>query len=140
MKTPDMIALLPCEVQLPDTWVEGANEADGFVAVHRDCRRFHRRGFCSIAALEYRQSFPSMRRPSIRHRVYTIDLARGGLSFLHSEQLFPREWAGIILLDGSDHEIEIIHCRRIQDRCFEIGARFIKVPSTSEEPLPENDE
>ena len=133
--TPDTIASLPCDVQLPDTWVKGKDDGDAFVAVHRESRRFRRRQFCSSAALEYRQSFPSMRRPSTWHRVYTVSLARNGLSFLHSEQLFPRERAGIILLDGGDRDIEIVRCRRIQDRCFEIGARFVAASSTAEAPL-----
>ena len=132
---PDTILSLPCDVQLPNAWVEGADDGDTFVAVHREFRLFRRRQFCSSAALEYRPSFPSMSRPLTWHRVYTVNMARSGISFLHSEQLFPRERAGIVLLDGSDYDIEIVRCRRIQDRCFEIGARFIEVSNTAEAPV-----
>ena len=121
---PDMIESLPCAVQLPDNWGEGTGNDDSCGAVHQEGRRHRRWKFCSSAALQYRQSFPSMRRPPGWHRVYTVNLARGGLSFLHSEQLFPQEWAEIVFLDGSDRQIEIMRCRWIQDRCFEIGARF----------------
>lgn len=133
--TLDMILSLPCDVQLPNTWLKGEGDRKAFVAVHEEPRRFRRCKFCASAALEYRQSFQSMRRPSTWHRIYTVNLARGGLSFLHSEQLFPQERAGIILLDGGDHDIEIVRCRRIQDRCFEIGARFVKVVGTAETPV-----
>lgn len=133
--TSDTIASLPCNVQLPNTWVEGTDTVVSCVESHEELRRFHRWKFFSSAALEYRQSFPSIRRPSTWHRVYTINLARGGLSFLHSEPLFPRERAGIVLLDGSDHEIEIVRCRRIQDCCFEIGCRFVGNTDTAKAPV-----
>jgi hypothetical protein len=133
--TSDTIASLPCKVQLPDTWAEGADKVAPSVTVYEELRRFCRWEFCSVAALEYHPSFPFLRSPSTWHRVYTINLARGGLSFLHSEPLFPRERAGIVLLDGSDHEIEIVRCRRIQDCCFEIGSRFVEISDTAKAPV-----
>ena len=130
----NIIESFPCEVQLPDNWVEGADNNESFIAVYEESRRHHRWNFCSTAALEYRQSFPSMRRPSGWHRVYTVNVSRGGLSFLHSEQLFPQELAEIVFLDGSTHQIKIVRCCWIQERCFEIGARFITFHDIAQVP------
>lgn len=43
---------------------------------------------------------------------------------MHSEQLFPSERMRIVLADDLIREIEVIHCRRVQRRCYEIGAKF----------------
>ena len=127
-----MIELLPCEVELPSWWAGDPESGQAFTSVPKDSRRFTRRDFRSCAALEYRETFPSFRRPQTRHRIYMINVARGGISFLHGEELFPRERMRVVLRDGCDRLIEIVRCRRVQDQCFEVGARFVEERDTAQ--------
>jgi hypothetical protein len=90
-----------------------------------------------VAALEHRQSLPALPRADTRHVVYTKDVSRGGIGFLHSEPLFPMEQFRLALPDGKSRTIEVVRCRRIQQRCFEIGAVFVsgfRQPPTEESP------
>ena len=123
----DLLDSLPCEIELPAKW-EDYFDKTGLLATgpedKRRCPRFYLRAF---AALETRQTFPALARPHQWHRVYTKDVSRGGLCFLHSEQLFPRERMRILMgPEGQQHAIAITRCTRIQDHCFEIGARFVQ--------------
>jgi hypothetical protein len=53
-----------------------------------------------------------------------MDLSRSGLRFLHGEQLFPLERMRVVLPDGKRRLIEVKWCRRVQDRCYEVGCTF----------------
>jgi hypothetical protein len=121
----EAIAALPCEVQLPDGWAVGALEQGLFASGPEERRGFLRRALRTCAALEHRQTFPSLGRARAWHRVYVVNVSRSGLLLLHSEQLFPKERLVVVLPDGKDVLIEISRCRRIQDRCFEVGGRFV---------------
>lgn len=115
---------LPCLVQLPASWLERYGEHAP--PMEHDQRRFPRLacGSHAKAALEYRATLPSRPRDAISWAVYPVSISRGGLAFLHSEQLFPCEKFQISFADGKNIEIEIARCRRIGPRCFEVGARF----------------
>lgn len=130
----DPIASLPCEVELPPEWRHPSDDKVLFTYRPEDHRRFSRRGLLAIAALQYRQTLPVLRRPNRWHRIYTVNLSQSGLAFLHSEQLFPRERMHILFPGGSDHIVEVARCRRINDRCFEIGARFVAGVAVSQQP------
>jgi hypothetical protein len=121
----EAIAALPCEVQLPAGWGAGAAEKGLFASGPDERRGFLRRGLQICAALEYRQTFPSLGRARAWHRVYVVNVSRSGLLLLHSEQLFPKERLVVVLPDGKDVLVEISRCRRIQERCFEVGGRFV---------------
>jgi hypothetical protein len=88
-------------------------------------RRFPRFYVRGLGALESCQSLPGKPRTGAWHGVYTKDISREGVGFLHSEQLYPRERMRIVLTDGVPRLMEVIHCRRIQRRCYEIGSRFV---------------
>jgi hypothetical protein len=124
----DAIASLPCEIGLPREWWQAAVEKHRFCSGPADQRRFMRRPFFDKAALHYLPTFPTLRRPQGFCRIYTVDLSRGGLCFLHSGQLFPQERVTIVLGNGRQYVVEVRRCRRMQAKCFEIGARFLKVP------------
>src|SRR3972149_2946429 len=121
----ESIAALPCEINIPSGWGFNPSKSNLFASGPGEKRGFVRQHCCTSAGLQYRQSFPHLLRPSDWRRVYTINISRNGLLFYHSEQLFPKEQALLILPNGKARVIEIARCRRIRDRCFENGASFI---------------
>jgi hypothetical protein len=117
------------EVELPTWWTDFFQRQGPMPTCAGDRRRFPRSYFRSNAALHYRQTFPALPRAEAQHGVYTKDVSRAGLSFYHVEQLFPREQMSIVLPDGRTLHFEVVRCRRIQERCYEIGATFVSVPA-----------
>lgn len=114
-----------CEVELPPVWQNYFGESGAMPTFEGDGRRFPRFYARSKAALELSQSLPARPRNYAWHGIYTKNISRQGLGFLHSEQLYPCERLRLVLADGVPREIEVVHCRRIQRRCYEIGARFV---------------
>ena len=117
---------LKCDLELPDAWKDRFRQTGRLPGKYTDRRRHPRYHFRVCAALEYRQTFPTLPRPKGWHKIFTNDLSRGGLSFLHSEPLFPRERMQIALPGQGAKIIEVVWCARVQDRCFQIGARFVE--------------
>jgi hypothetical protein len=119
------VASCACEVELPPNW-QGFFDRTGVMSTLADeNRRFPRFYVRGLGALESCQSLPGKPRDGGWHGVYTKDISREGVGFLHSEQLYPRERMRIVLTDGVPRLMEVIHCRRIQRRCYEIGSRFV---------------
>jgi hypothetical protein len=117
---------LQCKIQLPPSWQDELGQARRVPTTYNERRRYPRYHFRVCAALEHRQTFPSLPRPAAWHQVFTQGLSRGGVSFLHSEQLFPRERMRILLPGQGMSCIEIVWCARLQHRCFQVGARFVE--------------
>ena len=117
---------LRCDLQLPSSWQDEFGQAGQVPSRYHERRRHPRYHFQVCGALEYRQTFPSLDRPSGWHRIFTNGLSRGGLSFLHGEQLFPRERMRILLPGQELKCIEIAWSSRVQERCFRVGARFVE--------------
>ena len=116
---------LPCFVRLPEACLERYLSETN--AVNDDQRRFPRMACGSSTAkvaLEYQSTLPSRPRDEHTCAVYPVSISRGGLAFLHSEALYPCEKFRIQFPDGRSCEIEVARCRRVGDRCFEVGARF----------------
>ena len=116
---------LPCLVKLPPGWLEryGAHTAP----MDNDKRRFPRIPCGALetkAALEYRTTLPSRPRDELTFAIYPASISRGGIAFLHYEPLYPCESFRIRFRDGRACEVEVARCRKVGDRCFEIGARF----------------
>jgi hypothetical protein len=128
---------LPCCVKLPLRLQEDFEKTGAASPVPEDVRsgcRVYCRGKEYRAALEYRQSLPSLPREARWYGVYTTDLSRLGCGFLHSELLYPGERLRLILLTGIERMIEVARCRRIGEECFEVGARFIQTTISSAAP------
>jgi len=116
---------LVCEIELPSSWKDFFDRR-GMMPIPPDDRRRFPRSYLRVgAALQDRPSLPALPRSNAWHKVYAKDLCRTGVGFLHSEQLFPKEQLAIVLPDGRPRRIEVVRCRRIGRRCFEIGAIFI---------------
>lgn len=130
-----IVGQFKCAIELPPSWGEFAERRAGFSVVPNDKRVYPRRSHFSVAALEYRQTAPALPRPSEWHKIYTTDVSRGGIAFLHSEQLYPRERMRIVVSgDGllsrfghrNDFFLEVARCRRLKFRCYEIGGFFVE--------------
>ena len=121
----EAVGPLKCEVELPSSWTDYFDRRGMMPTCLQEKRRFPRSYLRTSAALEYRQSFPALPRSATWYEVYTKDVSRGGVAFLHGEELYPMEQMSLVLPDGRLHPIEVVRCRRIQDRSFEIGAVFI---------------
>ena len=123
----DIVGPLRCAAELPWWWKGDAGPTGLLPAKHGDRRRHPRYHYRVYAALEHRQTLPSLPRPQQWHLIFTKDLSRGGLSFLHSEQLFPCERLRVVLPRKGMNLIEIVICNRVQEGCFQAGARFLEL-------------
>ena len=117
---------LKCDVTLPSSFEDNARQTGQLPGAYSERRRHPRFNCGGCAALKYRQTFPALSRPDGWYKVFTKDLSRGGLSFLHSDPLFPRERVQIVLPRQGARIIEVVSCIRVQDRCFRVGARFVE--------------
>lgn len=121
----ERLAACACDVELPAVWENFFEQSGVMPTFDGDGRRFPRFYARRQAALEHRPTLPAKPRARTWRGVYLKNVSRQGLGFLHSEQLFPSERMRIMLSDDLLREIEVIHCRRIRRRCYEIGARFV---------------
>jgi hypothetical protein len=63
----------------------------------------------------------------------TRDLSRGGVSLIHTEQLFPGQRLDLILNGEPPRASEVVWCRRWGNDRFAVGCRFVRV-ETDETP------
>ncbi len=126
-----LLAKSPCLVRLPPTWVDFFEKSGPVQGTMSERRRFLRLNLRSAAVLQYRQTFPSLPRPALFYTVYTKDISRSGVAFLHGEQLYPSEQMILVLPDGKPRVIQVVRCHRIGPSCFEIGAHFAVNSSNS---------
>ena len=120
-----LINSFPCRVELPPKLKEEFERTGHILADNDNRRRFPRfycRGERKRAGLQYHSTLPALHRDPGWHNAYLTNISRGGVGFLHSEPLYPREQMQLLLPTGKLLNIEIIYCRRLHQRCFELGA------------------
>jgi hypothetical protein len=128
-----LINSFPCRVELPPQLKENFQRKGPMAGVDDERRRFPRiycRGERNRAGLQYQSSFPKLPRDPSWHNVYLTNISRGGVGFLHSEPLYPCEQMRLLLPTGRTMNIEIIDCRRLHNRCYEIGADIVAAHAT----------
>lgn len=59
-------------------------------------------------------------------KVLIKDLSRGGIGVLYHQQIFPEEQFQIRFQGRLIHAV-VVRCRRLGERCFEIGGRIISL-------------
>lgn len=91
--------------------------------VPNEKRSFTRRSFRARAVLELQQTLPAIERVRGFHCIYTHDVSRTGIGFLHADELYPGEKCRL-WLPQQQLEAVVVRCRRKGDRCYVIGARF----------------
>lgn len=117
------LGALPCAVDVPREWIDFFSKSGPVPADPHERRRFPRFYLRRRALLEYQTTLGAFERAEAKCCVYTRDLARDGVSFLHVEQLFPNERMRLWLPDRQ-FEFHVVRCLRHNERCFEIGASF----------------
>jgi hypothetical protein len=131
----DIINRLHCDIELPPSMADFFDASGILPTTVDERRRFARMDLRTFGALQYRQTFPVLDRMPGWHRVYTKDLSRGGLGFLHSEQLYPQEQMFLLLpaestettiSRGQKFIVEVRRCRRLGNRCYQIGCCFVR--------------
>ena len=93
-------------------------ERKGPTPVRPECRRAYRRFY--------------LRGKAILHSddkclgVYTVDASRKGIRFFSPIQLLPKLHVRLELPDVREFEVEIVRCCRLEERCYDCGALFIR--------------
>ncbi len=121
-----VVGPLTFELKMPSSPEEYFSVSGAVPTMWQDQRRFVRKHLRVVAAIQYRRSLPAHPRSAQWHKVVTRDLSRNGVSFLHSEQIFPLEQLLLVLPDCKPRCIEVVRCRRLGDQCFQVGASFIQ--------------
>lgn len=95
----ELIGSFPCLVELPDD-LRNNFEKHGVMPFNENDRRRYPRVLCrskrNRAGLEYRTTIPQLPRETLWHSVYVTNVSRDGIGLLHSEPLYPREYAAIV--------------------------------------------
>ena len=58
--------------------------------------------------------------------VYTVDASRKGIRFFSPIQLLPKLPVWLQLPGVQEFEVEIVRCCRLEERCYDCGAIFIR--------------
>lgn len=119
----NLLAELPCAVRIPDEWGDYFSRQGVLRSIENDKRRFARKHFCTKAALDIKSSLPAIiRKPSVQ-AVYTRDISRNSVSFLHAEQLYPGEKCRLWLTDRR-LLVTVVRCSRVNSHCYVVGSTF----------------
>jgi hypothetical protein len=94
-------------------------EQQGAMPIYHDNRRAYHRYFMRGKAV--------VLRGGATLAAYTKDVSRQGIGFLSPVQLLPRERVRLHL-PKAQLSLEIARCRRVDQGCFECGARFALEP------------
>lgn len=124
-----------CDLLIPSHLKESLGRRGVASPVYDDERRYVRYHFNTKAIIEFSQTLPAISRKHTVARIVTRNVSRGGLAFLHSEQLFPGELVTLWLPKGK-HNYRIIRCMAHGEQCFEMGAEVIGETAL---PVPASD-
>jgi hypothetical protein len=106
------------KVQLSDS-LRQFMEQQGAMPVFHDNRRAYHRYFMRGKAV--------VLRGDATLAAYTKDVSRQGIGFLSPVQLLPKERVRL-RVPKAQLSLEIARCRRVDQGCFECGARFALEP------------
>ena len=135
LRLADAITQLQCEIELPASWSDFFKVSGMAGSGALDKRRAARWKNRVRAGLLDRTTFSVLPRSAGWHSIYIKDLSRSGAAFLHSEQLYPLERIRILMIDDRSlrllrndclRTVEVVRCRRIEDKCFEVGTCFVE--------------
>jgi len=118
------------EVSIPAEW-DGFFAYRGRVKSSSREQRQHPRFYLRAKALLHVVSTIGARPTRYTQGViYLKDISRGGMSFLHAEQLFPMDQVRV-QLDGRALDVQVVRCRKITAQCYEVAGQFRKGPLMS---------
>jgi hypothetical protein len=111
----DLWEATPTKVQLSGPAAEQFFEARGATPLYHDNRRAYHRYYMRGKAV--------LKRGKALLGTYTKDVSRQGVGFLSPVQLLPKERVQL-RLPTTELSLQIARCHRIDQSCFECGARF----------------
>ena len=121
---------LECNIDLPQQWRDDYFNGEGTVLTSlNEHRRFVRHICRSKMILKLETSLPAFPRTREFFMIYSKDISRNGVGFLHVEQLFPGENAHL-WLPTHITPITVVSCRKFTPKCFLIGATFTREPDS----------
>lgn len=112
----DVWEAVEARVQLPVALRSSFFDKSGPMPTHHENNRSYHRYFMRAKAV--------LKRGDAKLGIYTKDVSRQGIGLLSPVQLMPLDAVELILPDGSQLNLKIARCRRIDRECFECGARF----------------
>lgn len=92
-------------------------ERHGTVRAREGCRRAYLRFYLRGQAI--------VEHSGAQLGVFTTDASRQGIGFLSPIQLLPKQRCRIQLPKTKGFQIEVVRCRRVDERCYECGATFV---------------
>ena len=99
-----------------------------------EARRFPRFYYQAMVEATIHPLNDNRGQPLVRCSMLTRDLSRGGLNLLHTEQLYPGQKIDVVLCESAPRSVEVIWCRRLADRRYTVGCRFVKAGEAPDEP------
>lgn len=122
---------IACRLQLPEQWAETYFSETGALPTTFDERRsFTRYRLRGKAILELESTIPTIPRRPQKHLVFTYDVARGGLAFLHTEQLYPSE-IGRLWLPTQKVVVQVARCQYLTETCYLVGTELSRTMPAS---------
>lgn len=117
---------LDCGVQIPEEWADDYFAQSGVLpTAWNERRRFVRHAFRTKCILELVTSLPAIERNESLFVVYGRDVSRSGFAFLHVREMYPDEECRL-WLPTQRVFLRVARCRRLNSRCFLVGARTIE--------------
>jgi len=104
------------KVRLPEKLGSEFFNPAGPMPVHQDSRRGYHRYFMRGKAI--------LKRNGVMLGSYTKDVSRQGVGFLSPVPLLPLQRVQLHLINGTELKLEVARCRRVDQNCFDCGARF----------------
>jgi hypothetical protein len=126
----ELLSQTPCHVRLPPEWQDYFARRGVLQPTVNDGRRFVRYCHRDKAILELEQTIVAVPREHGFHCVYTKDISRCGVSFLHDQQLYPGEKPHLWLPIGRTRCM-VVWCQRHNEACFTVGASFLETSTSA---------
>lgn len=115
-----VIDSVPCLVDIPQAYLEQLQEEGYLPSSPQEERKHARYRFCRNAALQILEDLPLLPRMRKISGAYLSSISIGGAAVLFDEQLYPKERVRIWLANDALAG-EVSRCRRISERCYEVG-------------------
>jgi PilZ domain len=107
------------KAKLPEAMSKDFFTRRGAMTQHFENKRNYHRYYLRAKAI--------LKRNSTVLGSYTKDVSRQGIGFLSPVQLMPKERVRLHL-PSAELSLEVARCRRVDEGCFECGARFALEP------------
>jgi hypothetical protein len=119
-----LLSRLGSGVTIPETWTDYFTREGILPTVSSDRRQFARRYIRDEAVCESSKTLPAIDRPHQFSKVHLKDISRSGVAFLITHEMYPCENL-FLWTHGGKLSCSVVRCVKHNDRCFEIGAKFI---------------